>query len=372
MAQESATAGDSGLATSSGEDGAVIVLSESDRRSISITGIFVLLSLFALYFAASLLIPITVALLLSMLFRPVVREAARLGIPAPVSAALIVSLTLALLLTVVYGLSGSAREWVERVPRNFFRIEQLLETVKEPIKKIETATDRVTAATKMDNTEPVPVRVERPGFAEQFLNGTPRIIASIGIVIMLLYFLLASGDAFVRKTVELMPALKDKKRIVEILRSIQSDISYYLVMLTLMNVTMGVIVTLASWAVGLPNPVLWGVVVAVFSFAPFVGSAVISLILGFVGLLSFSNLTLALVPLGIYLVVMFIATNVIVPFVLGNRLALGPVAIFLSIIFWGWMWGVIGALLAVPLLATIKIICERIDSLKPVSEFLSP
>jgi len=216
------------------------------------------------------------------------------------------------------------------------------------------------------------VRIERPGVAEQVLTGTPAIIASIGIVIMLLYFLLASGDSFVRETVEAVPALKDKKRVVEILRSIQADISYYLIMLTLLNTILGAIVGFTCWLVGLPNPVLWGVVVTVLSFAPFAGSAVISLILSFVGLLSFTDQIFALTPVATYLVSMFVANNIVVPYALGSRLALSPVAIFISIIFWGWMWGVIGALLAVPLLATFKIISVRIDSLKPVSEFLSP
>ncbi|MEO1545015.1 MAG: AI-2E family transporter, partial [Pseudomonadota bacterium] len=238
--------------------------------------------------------------------------------------------------------------------------------------QIKDATDRVEAATEMTGDRPLEVRVERPGVAEQFLTGTPQTLASIGVVVMLLYFLLASGDGFLRKAVAVMPALEDKKRIVEIIRSIQEDVSYYLVMLTLLNLGMGLIVGLACWSIGLKNPVLWGVVVTVLSFAPFVGSAVISLILVFVGLLSFSNVAIALIPVAIYLTIMLAVTNIAVPYMLGSRLALSPLAIFLSIIFWGWMWGVVGALLAVPILAIIKIVCDRVDSLQPVSEFLSP
>lgn len=363
---------DLGLDTAYSEDGPVIVLSDAGRKSIAITGIFILLSLAAIYFASSLLIPITVALLLSMLFSPIVRAGARVGVPTPVSAAVTVLVTLAVIVSSIYGLSGSANEWVEKVPTNFFRIEQLLQSVKEPIEKIKNATDRVESVADVGNIKPVEVRIERPGVAEQVLTDTPAIMASIGIVVMLLYFLLASGDTFVRKTVELVPALKDKKRVVEILRSIQSDISYYLIMLSLLNVTLGSIVGAVCWFVGIPNPILWAVVVTTLSFAPFAGSAVISLILGFVGLLTHSDLAPALAPLATYLVAMFISSNAVVPYVLGSRLALSPVAIFVSIIFWGWMWGVIGALLAVPLLAAFKIISDRIDSLKHVSEFLSP
>ncbi len=219
---------------------------------------------------------------------------------------------------------------------------------------------------------PLEVRVDRPGFAEQFLTGTPRVVTSLGIVIMLLYLLLASGDAFLRKTVAVIPAFRDKIRMVEIIRSIQADISYYLVVLTLFNASMGATVGLVCWALGMENPVLWAVVVTLLSYAPLVGSAVISLILGFVGLLSFSELPYALLPVGTYLILMFVIMNVLLPYSLGNRLTLSPLAIFVSIVFWGWMWGVVGALVAVPLLAAFKIICDRVDSLQPVSEFLSP
>lgn len=354
-------------------DGPVIVLSESDRRSIAITGIFVLLALYAVYFAAAILIPVTLALLLSMLLSPAVRLFQRMGLPTQLGAALTVFAALALLLAAIYGLSGSAREWVERVPQNFFRIEEIVKSVRAPMEKLNDATKKVETAAQGDEEDaPIEVRLKRPGVTEQFLTGTPHVVASIGVVIMLLYFLLASGDAFLRKTVEAMPALEDKKRIVEIIRSIQSDVSYYLVMLTLLNAGMGVIVGLVCWSIGLPNPVLWGVVVMVLSYAPFAGSAVIAMILAFVGLLTFSNLTLALLPVATYLFAMFIVSNVAVPHILGQRLTLSPVAVFISIIFWGWMWGVIGALLAVPLLATFKIVADRIDSMRPVSDFLAP
>jgi predicted PurR-regulated permease PerM len=353
-------------------DQPVIVLDESDRRSIAITGIFLLLSLHAIYFASAILIPITLALLLSMLFSPVVLAGQRIGLPAPAGAAVVVAGIIGLLLSVIYGLSGSAQEWLERVPQNFFRIEEIFAVLREPIEQIKDATDRVEAATQMVDQQPLEVRVERPGFTELFLTGTPQTLASIGVLVMLLYFLLASGDGFLRKAVAVMPALEGKKRIVEIIRSIQQDVSYYLVMLTLFNVLTGLAVAITCWAVGLDNPVLWGVVVTVLSFAPFAGAAVISLILLFVGLLSFSNLAFAVVPVSVYLVVMFAVTNIAVPYILGSRLTLSPLAIFISIIFWGWMWGVVGALLAVPILATIKIVCDRVDSLQPVSEFLAP
>lgn len=351
----------------------VIKVSSADRRSIAINGLFILVALYAIYFAAAVLVPLTLALLLSMLFAPVIRALDRLGLPPAFGAALTVVATLAVVLTAIYGLSGSAREWVERVPQNFFRIEELLQSFKEPIEKLKDATERVERATEVAASgKPLEVRVDRPGFAEQFLTGTPRVVTSIGVVIMLLYLLLASGDAFLRKTVAVIPAFRDKIRMVEIIRSIQADISYYLIMLTLLNVGMGVIVGAVCWAIGLPNPILWGVIVALLSYAPLVGSAVIGMILTFVGLLSFSEIWIALLPVGTYLVVMFCVMNIALPRILGNRLTLSPLAIFLSIVFWGWMWGVVGALVAVPLLATFKIVSDRVDSLQPVSEFLSP
>jgi predicted PurR-regulated permease PerM len=350
----------------------VVTLSRKDRNTIALNGIFILGVLLAVYFAASLLLPIVIAILISMLCDPVVRQATRIGIPEPVSAAVIVLTLVVVMGATVFWLSGPAQDWFEKIPRNLFRVEQKLNALKRPLAQIQSATKTLESAGSVEESKPLEVRIERPGIVQQMLTGTPRVLTSIGMVVLMVYLLLASGDAFLRKLVAVSPAFEDKKRAVEITRSIQTDIAIYLGALTLLNFLTGSVVALVCWLLTIPHPLLWGVMTMVLSFAPYAGSAVIFGLLTFVGLLTFDSWTWAMLPALVYLAAMILNGNVIIPLVVGKRLTLNPLAIFLSIIFWGWMWGVVGALVAVPLLASMKIICERIEPLQPAAEFLTP
>ena len=216
------------------------------------------------------------------------------------------------------------------------------------------------------------MEVARPGLSGLLSTGIGHLASTIAAVIGLLYFFLVSGDTFLRKLVLVTPSLKDKKRAVEIVRSIETDISFYLVMVTAINIAIGFIVMTTTAVLGIPDPFLWGTLAAILSFAPYVGEFVIVILLSLAGILTFDNLFLALVAPAIYFVLMTICWQGVVPFVVGRRMTLSPVAVFIMIIVLGWMWGVIGALVAVPMLASLKIICERIVSLRPIAEFLSP
>ena len=168
------------------------------------------------------------------------------------------------------------------------------------------------------------------------------------------------------------PSLNDKKRAVDIVRNIETDISFYLVMIKAINIAIGFVVVATTAVLGIPDPLLWGTLAAVLSFAPYVGEFAIVILLSLAGIMTFDNLVHALVAPAIYFVVMTICWQGVVPFVVGRRMTLSPLAVFVMIIVLGWMWGVIGALVAVPVLASLKIVCDRIGSLRPIAEFLSP
>jgi predicted PurR-regulated permease PerM len=182
---------------------------------------------------------------------------------------------------------------------------------------------------------------------------------------------LASGDVFLRKLVTVIPTFQDKKRAVEITRQIETDISFYLLSFTSVNVGLGVAMTVAAASLGMPNPLLWGVVVAVLNFVPYVGALSSMAILAMVGVQTFDSLAMAAAAPAILLILVALTAEVIMPMVLGRGLLLNPVAIFIAIMLWGWLWGIVGVLLAVPLLASFKIICERVESLHGVAEFLT-
>jgi predicted PurR-regulated permease PerM len=203
------------------------------------------------------------------------------------------------------------------------------------------------------------------------LAGTPHVVASILSTTILVYFLLVAGDVFLRKLVNVIPTFRDKKRAVDITRQIEADISFYLLNFTLVNVGLGVAMAIVTAFLGMPNPLLWGVLVAVLNFVPYAGAIASTAMLAMVGLQTFDSVPQALAAPAILVGLVALSAEVVTPYVLGRGLLLNPVAIFIAIMLWGWLWGIVGVLLAVPLLASFKIICERVEPLHPIAEFLT-
>ena len=190
-------------------------------------------------------------------------------------------------------------------------------------------------------------------------------------MIVLLYFLLASGDLLLRKTVAIMPSVREKQEALNLSRDMEQTISRYLFTITIINLILALLVALCLACLDMPNPILWGATAGLLNFVPYFGPILMSIVLVLAGMLSFESTGRALTPAIIYLSIHAVEANLITPAVIGRRLTLSPVAIFLSIMFWTWLWGMPGALLSVPLLMTIKIVCDHVKPLAPVGEFLS-
>ena len=196
-------------------------------------------------------------------------------------------------------------------------------------------------------------------------------VAGIAVVLVLLYFLLASGDLFLRKLIRTLPTLEDKKRAVDIARQLESDLSAYLSTVTLINLGLGVAVGVAMYLLGLPNPVLWGGLATILNFVPYLGAIVGILVIGLVAALTFDGVGQMLLPPLVYFLLTACEGYFVTPMILGRRLTLNPVMILLSLLFWGWLWGIAGAVLAVPMLAVVKILCDHLEPLHPLGEFLA-
>lgn len=341
-------------------------------RSIALSILAVLAIFYTLYFAASLLVPIAAAVLLSMLLAPPVQFLEGLRIPRLLASAVVVLAAIGIVGVGVAVLTGPAAEWLEKAPQSLHKIEERFLSFRKPIEDIQKAADHLNNSSIVKaGSEPQEVRVMRPALTDLVLSGTLQAAASIISAAILIYFLLASGDVFLRKFVTVIPTLKDKKRAVEITRQIETDISFYLFSFTMVNVALGVAMAAVTAVLGISNPLLWGVIVSLLNFVPYVGAITSMAILAMVGVQTFDSLPLALAAPAILLVLVVISAEVITPFVLGRGLQLNPVAIFIAILLWGWLWGIVGVLLAVPLLASFKIICERVEPLHPVAEFLT-
>ncbi|MGF1612174.1 MAG: AI-2E family transporter [Kiloniellales bacterium] len=339
---------------------------------IIVTLIFVLLLLYTLYFARDLVMPILLAVVLTLIFTPIVRFLARFRVPEPAAAAAIVLLLLGGVGLGGYTLSGPVAYWLEQGPRVFPEIERKLRVLKEPVKELQKASKEVEKmASVEDDGEEIPtvVLTESVPHAE-ILGGIGLFLAQVVIVVGLLYFLLASGDLFLQKLVQALPTLSDKKRGVEIVRRVQSDVSTYLFTITLINCGLGVCVGLAMYAIGLPNAVLWGVLAALLNFAPYVGALLGVGMVSLVALLAFETLTPVLATGLAYLFLTTLEGQFVTPTLLGRRLTMNPVVIFVTVVFWGWMWGAVGLLIAVPLLVTFRVLCDYMEPLAPIGQFL--
>jgi predicted PurR-regulated permease PerM len=196
-------------------------------------------------------------------------------------------------------------------------------------------------------------------------------VGAVLVTLMLLYFLLASGDLFLRKLIRVIPGLRDRILAVEISRSVQGEIGRYFAATTLINIGLGVATTLVMMALGMPSPALIGTAAALLNFLPYVGAAATLLGIFVVAAFAFDGATQILLPALAFLTLTTIEGQLVQPIVLGRRLALNPVAVFIWVLLWGWLWGVPGLLVAVPMLVALRICAGKIPSLSPLAELLS-
>ncbi len=344
-------------------------------RSRMLTGLFTLAILYTCYFAQAVLIPIALALLLNLLLAPLVRGLKRyLRLPEAVGAGLVLVVLVATVGLTIYGLSGPAARWLHDVPVALIDVREKVEALRKPVKEVQEAAQKVEAMAQGQPTtgqqQPVQVAVQGPGLTQLFLSGAFTIVAGLVVMVALLYFLLASGDTLLRQAVSIAPRLGDKRRLVEIARDTEDDISYYLVTISLINAGLGLAVGTAMYLLGMPNAVLWGVMAAVFNYVPFLGAVTGISTVALVALITFDHPWSILLPPLSYLSLTAIEAQFITPALLARRLTLNPVAVFLALIVWTWMWGIAGALLAVPLLATFKICCDHLEPLQPIGTML--
>jgi predicted PurR-regulated permease PerM len=339
-------------------------------RSLSITGLFVLAAFYTLYFARAFFLPIVLAVLLDFLLSPLIRGLKRARIPEPLGAALVIIGLLGTAGVAVYGLIDPARQWAASLPASMREAEDRLRKLRGPVEQVSRTAEQVEEATKLDEPQTQEVVVKGPTLTERLFGTTQTIVATTIEVIILLYFLLAAGDLFLQKLIKVLPQLRDKKKAVTIARETEASISTYLVTVTLMNLGLGLAVAGVMFLLGMPNPLLWGAMAALAEFVPYLGATALVAVLTLAGLVTFDQVGHALLVPAAYLGVNVLQSQFIYPTILGHRLTLNPVAILVGLVFWWWIWGIPGAFLAVPLLATFKIFCDHIEALAPVGEFL--
>jgi predicted PurR-regulated permease PerM len=346
--------------------------------AIAVTGLFILGGVAFFYFAKPFLMPVVLALLLSFLLKPVVNAFCRVGVKRPIGAAIVLILFIGLISTGLYRLNEPAKEWLSKAPESVRAIEargrDMVNRMERFVKRMRGIEEETHEKSDEETRKADAKRLawlEKMVSVGAILGYTAGFLAGSLETLVLLFFLLASGDLLLQKLVHVLPRMHEKKEAVEIAREVEHNISTFLFTITIINTCVALVVATTMLALGMPNPVLWGVVAGLLNFIPYFGPLSVVLVLVLAGFLSFESTLQALLPATLYLSIHAIESNFITPTVLGRRLTLSPVIIFVSLMFWTWLWGMPGALLAVPLLMTFKIFCDHFKPLAPIGEFLS-
>jgi len=269
-----------------------------------------------------------------------------------------------------------AARWMNEAPQHMTELRQRVQRIFPSVLHINQAATAVsdlgaTEQEKKDERRKTPmVEVKDERGTSSILNWTGTLLAGLGEVLVLTYLLLASGDLFLLKLVRGMPTLRGKIRAIEISHEIQQNISTYLFSVSLINLCLGVVVSVGLYFLRVPNAAMWGLLAAFLNFIPYFGPVAVVILLAAVGVLAFDSPGRGLLPPLWYMLLHLLETNLVTPILLGRRFTLNPVAIFVSLMFWMWLWGLPGALLSVPILVSVKVVCDRIPSISYLGELI--
>ena len=342
-----------------------------DVANVFLGGLLLLALLAACYLAAAILLPIVVAFVLMPVLQPAMRALERLHVPRLVAAIFIILVFFGALVGIGMMLSGPAQTWAQKLPSGIPKLQERLSFLSGPISAFQRLMSRAESLTQMTpQSGPLPVTLAGAGLSERLLDSTRAVVSGLLEIVLVLFFLLMAGDTFLRRLVEVLPRFKNKRQAVEISQQIESDISAYLMTITLMNIALGIATGVAAALCGLGDPVLWGSMAFLLNFVPILGPLMGVVIFLLAGLLTIDTLWLAVMPAALYLGFHIAEGETITPMLLARRFTINPVLVVIALIFWYWMWGVPGAILATPMLAVTKIICDRIEALKPFGHFI--
>lgn len=340
----------------------------SIRRSLQF--LVMLATFVTAYFARDLILPVVLGFLLALTLSPVARTMERAGIPRGPSGAALAFGAGALILLVIAGTAGTIASWGTDFPSMGREIQQKLSGMTAAVDDMRAVTEEVEKLTTGD-AAPAAVEVKQPGFLASAFDTLTQIGATFAVTMILALFLLSSGELFYRKLVQAFPTMTEKKRALTTVYGIERRVSRYLLTITLINAGLGLAIGVFLTAMGLPSAYVWGVIAFLLNFLPYIGGFIGTVLVAGYAIVAFDSVGYALLaPLG-YQVITSIEGQLITPWLVGKRLAMNTVAVFLTVVFWGWLWGIPGALVAVPVLVVFKVICENFEPLRTIGIFLS-
>ena len=340
------------------------------HHSWALVGIFWIMALSVLTIAQGLIVPIVTAMLLALIFSPVRRALGRMGLSSGVAAAIILLTLIGTVGTLGYFVSDALKDSLAEAPHMIADVGDKLKELTGTVQPVMDASEQIQdMATKEPATDTVTIR--EPGFLSGFADRMPVIAGQIVICLTLTFFLIASGNLFYEKLVQVMPTLKDKRRALAVARAIENQLSVYLLTITLINMGLGVAIGLTMWALGMPDPLLFGVAAFLLNYIPYIGAMAGVGISFLVGLVTFDSATAAILPAVCFWAMTSFEGQFVTPVMVGRRLRLNAVVVFVSFALWAWLWSFMGMLLATPMLLTMKVVSDHVPSMASFGKFLA-
>lgn len=323
--------------------------------------------------AKSVFIPVTLALILQACFAPVVGFLRARGVGRVVSSLLVVSCAVGLVVAGVLYLAEPAARWIEELPRNTAQLRGKMEQLQGPVEDVRRVTEQVEELTSIDDDSgKLTVVVDgEPSLLSVLVSRTSETALSVLATLALLFLLLAHDGEFLKNLESVLPHKDQREQARRIIYGFQREISGYLFAITLINIGLGVVLGLALWGLGMPSPILWGVMAIALNFMPYVGAIIGVAIVGMVSLISSESGMQALLPPLVYLGLTSLEGGLITPAIIGRKLTLRPAIVLVWLLIWSFLWGIAGALLAFPLLMAFKILCDHLEFLRPIGIVLA-
>jgi len=324
---------------------------------VLLNALLLLALLYTVTLCKALLIPLVLAAFIGLALNPIVAGLARHGLPRWLGASVLMLALVGGIGTGIGLITPPALQWFHEAPRTIRSFVPKFEHIIRPLDAANLATQTLVNGRSV---RPQPQAVDVAVSAWDVVSTAPKVLAAVLTVVLLVFFFLVYGELLLRRLVEITPGFRHKRQAVSVVRGIQHEVSRYILTTVLINLSLGMFTAFLLWRLRVPDPLLWGTVAMLANFIPYVGAIVTTTVLLLVGLAHFDDLTHALLPALCFAGLTAFEGNLVTPLILGRRMRLSPIAILIWLLIWGWLWGIPGALLAVPMLTSVKLIAEHV------------
>lgn len=334
--------------------------------------ILLVLMTIGLYFAKDVVLPILLGGILALTLGPLARSLQRIGLATQIAALILILSVGATIGGGAFVISGPVAGWIEYAPELASELKLKLAALTQSVEAVKAVSDQVGELTTESSDPAVQrVSVQSPGLLTSAVSNLSSAVMTILVALVLAFFLLSSGNMFYVKMLEAFPKFGDKRRALRIIYGIERSVSHYLLSVTLINAGLGIVIGVAMWGIGMPQPMVWAAAAFLLNFLPYLGAVVGVGLAAAVAIVSFDSLVYAMLAPTAFLAATAFEGHFLTPILLGRRLELNTVSVLITLVFWGWLWGIAGALMAVPFLVCLKVFCDNVEALHTLGNFLS-